>query len=126
MFIKEENSTAAMSINEEDSNTPPPSQSHFATFPDFKPDDAALFDDEFARLALSQQWIPGSQEYTRERTIAMNQELKLHYFSSQPKREGEAGGGEELTEAQMLEGHNDLCREIAFLRETLSLSARGC
>lgn len=106
--------TPNMSVKEEDSNAPPPSQSHFATFTDFKPDDDAPFDDEFARLASSQQWAPGSQEYTRERTIAMNQELKLHYFSSQPKREGGTDGDGELTEEQTLEGYNDLCREVGI------------
>ncbi|KAK2036419.1 hypothetical protein LZ31DRAFT_571412 [Colletotrichum somersetense] len=51
---------------------PPASQSHFATFDNFTPDASASFDHEFARLASSQEWLPGSQQYTRERTIAMH------------------------------------------------------
>ena len=62
-----------MPVKSEDSNSPPPaSQCHFATFTNFTPDGAAPFNDEFARLASSQEWVPGSQEYTRERTVAMN------------------------------------------------------
>lgn len=104
-------------MSDSDDNAPPPaSQSHFATFADFTPDDDASFEDEFSRLASSQDWVPGSQEYTRERTIAMSQELKHHYFSSQPKREG--GGlepiSEEPTEEQKLEGYRDLCGEVGI------------
>ncbi|PNP37331.1 hypothetical protein TGAMA5MH_10772 [Trichoderma gamsii] len=98
-----------MPVNGEDPNLPPPSQSHFAQFEDFTPDDDASFDDEFARLASSQNWIPGSQLYTRERTIAMRQELKLHYFSqSQPLD----GTDEELTEEEKLKGYQNLCQEV--------------
>ncbi len=38
----------------------PPSQSHFAKFEHFAPNDTASFDDEFNRLASSQQWVPSS------------------------------------------------------------------
>ncbi|PNP44456.1 hypothetical protein TGAMA5MH_03802 [Trichoderma gamsii] len=98
-----------MSVNGEDPNLPPPSQSHFAQFENFTPNDDAPFGDEFARLASSQNWIPGSQQYTRERTIAMRQELKLHYFSqSQPL--DDTGG--ELTEEEKLKGYQNLCQEV--------------
>ncbi|UKZ68731.1 uncharacterized protein TrAtP1_009753 [Trichoderma atroviride] len=90
--------------------TPPPSsQSHFAQFENFTPNDAASFDDEFGRLASSQNWVPGSQLYARERTIAMREELKLHYFSqSQPLD----GTDEELTEEETLKGYQSLCQEV--------------
>lgn len=60
---------------------PPASQSHFSKFDNFQPDDHALFECEFARLASSQQWAPGSQQFKRERTIAMREELTSHFFS---------------------------------------------
>jgi len=62
---------------------PPASQSHFAKFQSssFTPDDNLSFDSEFARLASSQEWKPGSQEYVRQRTIAIVEELHTHYFS---------------------------------------------
>ncbi|KAL7919485.1 hypothetical protein ACQKWADRAFT_301250 [Trichoderma austrokoningii] len=98
-----------MSVNGEDPNPPPSSQSHFAQFEHFTPNDNASFNDEFTRLASSQNWIPGSQQYTRERTIAMRQEIKLHYFSqSQPLD----GTDEELTEEEKLEGYQNLCQEV--------------
>ncbi|KAH8901343.1 hypothetical protein GQ53DRAFT_740329 [Thozetella sp. PMI_491] len=94
----------------EDTTPPPPSQSHFAKFENFTPDDGASFDNEFVRLASSQNWIPGSQQYTQERTIAMRQELKLHYFSqSQP-----LGDVEELTEEDQLNGYRTLCLEVGI------------
>jgi hypothetical protein len=71
-------------IKQEPQSQPPPaSQSHFAKFKSesFTPDDNASFDSEFARLASSQEWKPGSQEYTRRRTIALCEELHNHYFS---------------------------------------------
>lgn len=42
-----------LSADEGDERPPPPSQSHFAKFEHFTPNDAASFDDEFARLASS-------------------------------------------------------------------------
>ncbi|KHN97524.1 uncharacterized protein MAM_04539 [Metarhizium album ARSEF 1941] len=89
---------------------PPASQSHFAKFAcaSFTPDDDAPFEHEFARLASSQQWISGSQEYTQERTIAMRQELMAHYFCDAPDTEAE------LTEQQKLAGYQALCREVGL------------
>lgn len=60
---------------------PPPSQSHFSQFANFAPNDGASFEDEFSRLASSQNWVPGSQVYRRQRTIAIREELTLHYFT---------------------------------------------
>ncbi|KAK6088969.1 hypothetical protein SCUP234_00173 [Seiridium cupressi] len=57
--------------------------SHFAQFPGFEPDAKANFEDEFERLACSQDWVPGIQEYRRERTKAIGSELKYWYFSQQ-------------------------------------------
>ncbi|KAL7936174.1 hypothetical protein V8C35DRAFT_297048 [Trichoderma chlorosporum] len=91
-------------------NPPPSSQSHFDKFSNFTPSHDAPFDHEFARLALSQKWTPGSQEYTRERTIAMREELKTHYFSSQQLDSTQ----EEPTEEEVLQGYQDLCREVGI------------
>lgn len=88
---------------------PPASQSYFVTFENFTPDDDAAFDDEFARLACSQDWIPGSQQYTREHTIAMRQEVKLHYFS----QTAEDNPNRELAE-EGLAGYQGLCSEIGI------------
>ncbi|KAL7950710.1 hypothetical protein V8C42DRAFT_127888 [Trichoderma barbatum] len=87
---------------------PPSSQSHFDKFQNFTPSQNAPFDQEFSRLALSQKWIPGSQEYTKERTIAMREELKTHYFSSQRLESTQ----EEPTEEEILKGYQDLCIEV--------------
>lgn len=88
--------------------TPPPqSQSHFAKFENFTPNPDASFDDEFNRLASSQQWIPGSQAYTQERTIAMREEIKTHYF---PSTQDTPKSPEQVT----LEGHQALCREVGI------------
>ncbi len=89
-----------MSADEGDKGPPRPSQSHFAKFDHFTPNDAASFDDEFARLASSQRWIPGSQEYTRQRTITIKEELELHYFSQQ--RLGEINEEEPSAEERSL------------------------
>jgi hypothetical protein len=80
---------------------PPPSQSHFAKFEsaDFTPDDNAPFESEFARLASSQQWAPGTKTYIKQRTIALVEELRNHYFS-QPVttvKEEPEDGVEEIT-----------------------------
>ncbi|KAM3510979.1 hypothetical protein MY11210_005378 [Beauveria gryllotalpidicola] len=99
------------------SQAPPSSQSHFTKFENFIPDDDAPFDDEFARLAASQEWVAGSQKYTRERTIAMRAELKSHYFSSSQKMvqlpEDDAA---EMTEEAILEGYQALCGEVGLTR----------
>ena len=93
---------------------PPPSQSHFAKFEHFTPNDAASFDDEFDRLASSQQWVPGSQEYTRQRTVAMREELELHYFS-QSQQLDNINEEEELSEEEKaLQGYQALCHEVGI------------
>ncbi|KAI7766585.1 hypothetical protein LZL87_014148 [Fusarium oxysporum] len=97
-----------MSIKSED-DPHPASQSHFSKFENFTPDDNASFDHEFARLASSQSWVPGSQMYTKERTIAMRQELKLHYFSQQQSLNDT---NQELTEEEKLQGYQELCHEV--------------
>ncbi|KAG5919293.1 hypothetical protein E4U42_006557 [Claviceps africana] len=73
-----------MSASQEDGNVPPPSsQSHFAKYQDFVPNDAAPFDGESARLASSQNWIPGTQAHIQERTIAPRDE-NVPYVPSRP------------------------------------------
>lgn len=89
---------------------PPSSQSHFDTFTNFTPNPSAPFDDEFARLASSQNWIPGSQSYVQERTIAMRTELKLHYFSQSQSQDSAAS----LTPEEELQGFQKLCGEIGI------------
>ncbi|KAK0724052.1 hypothetical protein B0H67DRAFT_656167 [Lasiosphaeris hirsuta] len=120
-----------------DATMPPPaSQSHFAKFANFTPQENAPFKQEFARLASSQEWKRGSREYTRQRTIAMREELSTHYFpSSQPPP---ALGGipedddddddkaaillhgspqkVELTDEEILQGFQDLCAEVGIAR----------
>ncbi|KAL2015311.1 hypothetical protein VTK56DRAFT_5889 [Thermocarpiscus australiensis] len=96
-----------------DKGAPPPSQSHFAKFEHFIANDAASFDDEFARLASSQQWVPGTQEYTRQRTIAIKEELELHYFS-QPPQLDDINEEELSAEEKTLKGYQALCREVGI------------
>ncbi|KAM3435765.1 hypothetical protein NHJ13734_005409 [Beauveria thailandica] len=99
------------------SQAPPASQSHFTKFENFIPDDDAPFDDEFARLAASQEWIAGSQEYTKERTIAMRAELKSHYFSSQKLEQlPEDATADEMSKEAILEGYQALCGEVGLTR----------
>jgi hypothetical protein len=102
-----------LSADKGDEGTPPPSQSHFAKFEDFTPNDAAPFDDEFARLASSQQWVSGSQEYTRERTIAIKEELGRHYFS-QPQQLDDIDEEELSEEEKALKGYQALCHEVGI------------
>lgn len=96
---------------------PPASQSYFDQFPDFKPNATACFDDEFGRFASSQGIVSGSQEYRRERTKAIRDELKYHY-SSQPNHVAgtpqtipELRKGD-LTEEEKLDIYQNMCREI--------------
>ncbi|KAI1804267.1 Caulimovirus viroplasmin-domain-containing protein [Daldinia bambusicola] len=96
---------------------PPASQSYFDQFPDFAPDSSAPFEDEFSRFASSQGLESGSQEYRRQRTKAIRDELKFHY-SSQP---GDAirdlqtipeFPGRSLSESEKLDIYQNMCREI--------------
>ncbi|KAF3069716.1 Ribonuclease H [Daldinia childiae] len=93
---------------------PPASQSYFDQFPDFVPDNNAPFDDEFGRLASSQGLASGTQEYRRQRTKAIRDELKLHY-STQPARALLAIpelGKRSLDEREKLDIYQNMCREI--------------
>ncbi|KAG6007493.1 hypothetical protein E4U21_005961 [Claviceps maximensis] len=102
-----------MSAPPEDVTMPPPSsQSHFAKYEDFIPDDDASFDHEFARLASSQNWLPGSQEFVQERTIAMREEITHHYFCP---RQNPDGTLVPLTKEEILQGYRALCREIGIM-----------
>ncbi len=98
-------------IKREILDLPASSQSHFARFQNFAPNHDAPFDDEFSRLASSQDWVPGSQKYSQERTIALSQELKLHYFTPlQPLDSID----EEITEEEKLRGYQSLCEEVGI------------
>ncbi|ATY59944.1 hypothetical protein A9K55_005730 [Cordyceps militaris] len=102
-----------MASPEPDIKIPPSSQSHFAKFENFAPDDDAPFENEFARLAASQEWVPGSQEYAKERTIAMRSELKSHFFKSSQDPENALAT---ITEEDELEGYQALCDEVDLPR----------
>ncbi|KAK3345820.1 hypothetical protein B0T25DRAFT_583126 [Lasiosphaeria hispida] len=128
------------SDSDEDNNMPPPASqsSHFTKFENFTPQENAPFKQEFARLASSQEWEPGTKEYTRQRTIAMREELNTHYFpSSQPPRALDAipeahdsddddddkavipppsSQPAELTDEEILQGFQDLCAEVGIAR----------
>ncbi|KAH6637170.1 hypothetical protein F5144DRAFT_592115 [Chaetomium tenue] len=104
--------------DEGDEGAPPPSQSHFSKYKHFTPNDAASFDDEFGRLASSQNWAPGSQQYTKQRTITMREELELHFFSP-PEQLGDFNDEEEqeqeLTAEEIrLRGYQALCQEVGI------------
>ncbi|KAF3769415.1 hypothetical protein M406DRAFT_245551 [Cryphonectria parasitica EP155] len=98
-----------MSSHRESSDLPLSSQSHFAKFEDFTPNDDASFDQEFARLASSQNWIPGSQQYTQERTIAIREELKFHYFPQAVDKTNK-----NINKKDKLDGYQSLCREVGI------------
>ncbi|KAM7191367.1 hypothetical protein V8F33_008970 [Rhypophila sp. PSN 637] len=91
---------------------PPSSQSHFAKFKNFTPKNDAGFEDEFVRLASSQNWVPGSQQFKKERTIAMRQELITHFFSSH-NTVTDPGS---VSVSQALQGFQDLCSEVGIPR----------
>lgn len=86
---------------------PPASQSHFDKFKKFIADGSAPFEHEFARLASSQEWLPGSQQYITQRTIAMREELTSQYFPPTPLITNN-------NKEQQLKGYQDLCREIGL------------
>merc|ERR1712000_39627 len=87
---------------------------HFATFNNFTPDYSASFDHEFARLASSQDWVPGSQEYKWERTIAIREELTSLYFAPTPLASIDEQPAPLTEEEQQLKGYRDLCDEIGI------------
>ncbi|KAI2604633.1 hypothetical protein GGR54DRAFT_633597 [Hypoxylon sp. NC1633] len=96
---------------------PPASQSYFDQVPGFVPNNSASFDDEFFRFASSQGIVSGSQQYRRERTRAIRDELKYHY-TSQPYDESEALQSipelskEFLDRQEKLKVYQNMCREI--------------
>ncbi|KAK6948853.1 hypothetical protein Daesc_008924 [Daldinia eschscholtzii] len=112
--------TGAMGCKVEDSiglMLPPASQSYFDQFPDFAPNNSASFDDEFSRFASSQGLQSGSQEYRRQRTKAIRDELKFHYSSQPvdladiPPAIPELAEGS-LEESEKLDIYQNMCREI--------------
>lgn len=115
-----ENSPDAVSVKVEDASAlmpPPASQSYFDQFLHFTPNASASFEDEFNRLASSQGFVSGSQEFRRERTKAIRDELKYHY-SSQPNDTSETAqaipqlGKDGLTDQEKLDIYQSMCREI--------------
>lgn len=53
----------------------------------FKPDVKAEFSQEFDRLASSQGWMPGSQQYKTERVTALTSQVWTHFFKDALKEE---------------------------------------
>ncbi|KAF2876531.1 hypothetical protein BDV95DRAFT_602511 [Massariosphaeria phaeospora] len=76
----------------------------------FLPDATAAFQDEFNRLASSQNWVPGSQHYAIERSKAIKQELECLYFPA--KEPGRGRETEATDEDWSLRGYQALCREV--------------
>ncbi|KAK7732275.1 hypothetical protein SLS53_008565 [Cytospora paraplurivora] len=82
---------------------------HFSQFEGkgFRPDSSAPFVEEFGRLSSSQGWVPGSQEYKRQRARAMRNELRSYYFKPEPvvvvKMEGGEGEGKGVALAAVKE-----------------------
>ena len=125
---------AAASPSTQPARPPPASQSYFVKFENFEADEKAPFEHEFARLASSQEWKPGSQEYVRNRTIAICEELQTHYFSqpSVPTTKEELDEDDDddeireitaaklqslpqLTEEEIRrQGYQALCREVGI------------
>ncbi|XXH06168.1 hypothetical protein Hte_012614 [Hypoxylon texense] len=117
-----ENPPDAISIKVEDTSAlmpPPASQSYFDQFTNFTPNASAPFEDEFSRLASSQGLVSGSQEFRRERTKAIRNELKYHY-SSQPNGTPETTeatpkpGKDGPTDQEKLDIYQSMCREIGI------------
>ncbi|KKY30641.1 putative ribonuclease h [Diaporthe ampelina] len=57
---------------------------HFSQFTsqEFKPDVAASFGEEWARLSQSQGWTRGTKHYSEQRACALRNELQTHFFAS--------------------------------------------
>jgi viroplasmin and RNaseH domain-containing protein len=70
-----------------DASTSKISQSHFAQYPEFEPESNKPFDEEFKRLAQSQDWIPNSQQYHEQRTLAIKEEIQNEYWEPALKEE---------------------------------------
>ncbi|KAI1655324.1 Caulimovirus viroplasmin-domain-containing protein [Daldinia decipiens] len=126
-------STGLISLKAEDAEgpmPPPASQSYFDQFPNFVPDNNASFDDEFGRLASSQGLASGSQEYRRQRTKAIRDELKFHYSSQPVDAAGELQtipelGKKSLDESEKLDIYQNMCREIGVNpRDTIGACRR--
>ncbi|KAJ2987567.1 hypothetical protein NUW58_g4433 [Xylaria curta] len=99
------------------------SQSYFSQVPNFEPDDKADFDDEFGRLASSQNIAPGSQAWRQKRTDAIRHEMIFHYSQKvdyddyDVKEEGEDKIGlleSERETRRKLEAYQNMCREVGL------------
>ncbi|KAL8364774.1 hypothetical protein RB595_003853 [Gaeumannomyces hyphopodioides] len=89
-------------LADDEHDGPPPSQSHFAKFEDFKPDDAAPFDEEFSRLASSRGWLEAVDEGDEEAVPA--------------------GGAQDVA----LRGYQALCREVGLDEAAADSDVDGC
>ncbi|OTB19277.1 hypothetical protein K445DRAFT_314163 [Daldinia sp. EC12] len=108
---------------------PPASQSYFDQFPNFLPNNSASFDDEFSRFASSQGLQSGSQEYRRERTKAIRDELKFHYLSQTVDLEDIPAAIPELAkrsldECEKLDIYQNMCREIGVKPQDTIVACR--
>lgn len=115
-----ENLPGSVSVKVEDASAlmpPPASQSYFDQFSHFTPNASAPFDDEFNRFASSQGLVSGSQEFRKERTKAISDELKFHYSSqlndiSEIPEAFPEHDKDEFTDEEKLDIYQNMCREI--------------
>ncbi|KAI9835323.1 MAG: hypothetical protein M1819_002467 [Sarea resinae] len=70
--------------------------SFFETFAKFEPDPTASLEDEFKRLALQRNWVPGKKAFRKNRALCYSAEFATHYGS----------------DASKLETWQGLCREV--------------
>lgn len=54
---------------------------------EYKPDVKADFNQEFSRLASSQGWVPGTQQFKEERMTALSSQVWTHFFKDALKEE---------------------------------------
>jgi viroplasmin and RNaseH domain-containing protein len=90
--------------------------SHFAQYSGFEPESNTSFDEEFQRLAQSQDWIPNSQQYHEQRTLAISSKLQNEYWEPALKYEQSSQLTPEQCKKQederKIRGYQSLLREI--------------
>lgn len=74
----------------------------------FKPDVKAEFNQEFDRLASSQGWVPGSQQYRRQRVTALSSEVWTHFFRDALKE----STGERLVKREESDAYTESIRKL--------------
>jgi hypothetical protein len=103
-------------------------QNHFTNFKGFIPTATNAFGVEFERLASSQGWKKGSEEFNLQHTVALRAEFDYHYFSQAQESPAESPSAsvkqeplftrttqkmDKMTEDdKLLRGYQRLCREV--------------